>query len=123
MELLAKQFIKNLKNNPFVIGSRYIKHGKNKTNFYRFLLSYLGNKFIKTFKEGQVDFIGKNIDTFGSKILQIDNLVDLKKDNIDFNINDTMNLSPQEAQQELNLVEQEIDQLSYNQLLEQLNFS
>jgi len=70
------------------------------------------NKFIKTFKEGQVDFIGKNIDTFGSKILQIDNLLDIKKDNIDFNINDTMNLSPQEAQQELNLVEQEIDQLS-----------
>ena len=70
------------------------------------------NKFIKTFKEGQVDFIGKNIDTFGSKILQIDNLLDIKKDNIDFNINDTMNLSPQEAEQELNLVEQQIDQLS-----------
>ena len=45
-EVIPK-FIKNLKNNPFVIGSRYIKHGKNKTNFYRFLLSYLGNKFIK----------------------------------------------------------------------------
>ena len=41
------EFIENLNSYPFVIGSRYIDNGKNKTNFFRFLLSYIGNKFIK----------------------------------------------------------------------------
>jgi len=40
-------FIKNLRDYPFVIGSRYIKNGKNETKFFRFVLSYIGNKFIK----------------------------------------------------------------------------
>lgn len=72
------------------------------------------NKFIETFKKGQSEYLGEglNINKLGEKLTKIDILLDIKKDNIDFNVNDTMNLSPQEAQQELNLVEQEINQLS-----------
>ncbi len=44
---ILPDFIKNLKKHPFVIGSRYVKNGKNETKFFRFLLSFMGNKFIK----------------------------------------------------------------------------
>lgn len=36
-----------LKDNDFVIGSRYIDGGSNDQKFTRYLLSFLGNKFIK----------------------------------------------------------------------------
>ena len=40
-------FLDELKNKPFVIGSRYIKNGKNEMKLKRYLLSMLGNKIIK----------------------------------------------------------------------------
>tara|TARA_B110000914_G_C15487228_1_gene458691 strand:+ start:760 stop:1461 length:702 start_codon:yes stop_codon:yes gene_type:complete len=40
-------FLKFINNNDFVLGSRYMKGGKNNLNLFRFILSYLGNKFIK----------------------------------------------------------------------------
>ena len=40
-------FLKLIHNNDFVLGSRYIKGGQNRLALFRFLLSYLGNKFIK----------------------------------------------------------------------------
>jgi len=40
-------FIKILETKPFVIGSRYIKGGKNEMKLSRLLLSYLGNRLIK----------------------------------------------------------------------------
>lgn len=40
-------FLKYLSNNDFVLGSRYMKGGRNELSFLRFLLSYFGNKFIK----------------------------------------------------------------------------
>ena len=40
-------FLDELKNKPFVIGSRYIKDGKNEMKLRRYLLSVLGNKIIK----------------------------------------------------------------------------
>ena len=40
-------FINELKTNVFVLGSRYIKGGKNNMKKIRFLLSYYGNKLIK----------------------------------------------------------------------------
>ena len=40
-------FLDELKNKPFVIGSRYIKDGKNEMKLRRYLLSLIGNKFIK----------------------------------------------------------------------------
>ena len=44
---LLNRFIVNLNQNEFVIGSRYIKGGSCKINFFRFLLSFFGNKFIR----------------------------------------------------------------------------
>ena len=40
-------FLDELKNKPFVIGSRYIKDGKNEMKLRRYLLSVFGNKIIK----------------------------------------------------------------------------
>lgn len=40
-------FLKNVYDNDFVLGSRYMKGGKNKLNLFRFLLSFFGNKLIK----------------------------------------------------------------------------
>ena len=40
-------FLNLLDKYPFVIGSRYIKGGKNEMGFSRYLLSYFGNLFIK----------------------------------------------------------------------------
>ena len=40
-------FIKELKNNDFVIGSRYMKGGKTDITGWRLLLSYVANRFIK----------------------------------------------------------------------------
>ena len=40
-------FLKHLVNNDFVLGSRYMKGGRNELTLFRFLLSYFGNKFIK----------------------------------------------------------------------------
>ncbi len=45
--VLLNKFIKYLNHYEFVIGSRYIKGGSCEINFFRFLLSFLGNKFIK----------------------------------------------------------------------------
>lgn len=38
-----------LKTNPFVIGSRYMKGGQCDLNGFRFIISYLGNLFMKKF--------------------------------------------------------------------------
>jgi dolichol-phosphate mannosyltransferase len=40
-------FLKKLKTNKFVIGSRYVKGGKCDMKLSRFIMSYLGSKFIK----------------------------------------------------------------------------
>ena len=44
---MIPKFIEELKTNAFVLGSRYIKGGKNSMKKTRLLLSYFGNKFIK----------------------------------------------------------------------------
>jgi dolichol-phosphate mannosyltransferase len=41
------KFVKKIKNYSFVIGSRYMKNGKTDITGWRFLLSFVGNKFIK----------------------------------------------------------------------------
>jgi len=43
------KFIKELDKFKFVIGSRYMKGGRNELGFHRFLLSYFGNKIIRFF--------------------------------------------------------------------------
>ena len=40
-------FLEELKDEPFVIGSRYIKDGKNEMKLKRYILSFVGNKIIK----------------------------------------------------------------------------
>tara|TARA_B100000768_G_scaffold160134_1_gene159528 strand:+ start:737 stop:1441 length:705 start_codon:yes stop_codon:yes gene_type:complete len=40
-------FIKYIANTDVVLGSRYMPGGKNKLGFFRFLLSFTANKFIK----------------------------------------------------------------------------
>jgi len=40
-------FLRHLKNFDFVLGSRYMKGGRNELAFFRFILSFFGNKFIK----------------------------------------------------------------------------
>jgi dolichol-phosphate mannosyltransferase len=40
-------FLEELNSTSFVIGSRYIKGGRNETKFSRYLLSIVGNKIIK----------------------------------------------------------------------------
>ena len=40
-------FLKNVHDNDFVLGSRYMAGGKNKLPLFRFLLSFFGNKLIK----------------------------------------------------------------------------
>ncbi len=40
-------FLNNISNHDVVLGSRYMKGGKNELTMHRFLLSYFGNKFIK----------------------------------------------------------------------------
>ena len=71
------------------------------------------NKFIDKFGKGQVDNYQKNIDIFGGKILQIDDLLDMKQQEAyDFDLKEAMSYSQQEAQEELNLLNRDIDQLS-----------
>ena len=40
-------FLKNIPDNDFVLGSRYTTGGKNELTLHRYFLSYFGNKFIK----------------------------------------------------------------------------
>lgn len=44
---LIPRFMIELENKAFVIGSRYMKGGKNHMSFGRYILSYVGNKVIK----------------------------------------------------------------------------
>ena len=52
-------FLDELKDQPFVIGSRYIKDGKNEMKLKRYILSVVGNKIIKF-------VLGINCDEFTS---------------------------------------------------------
>lgn len=44
-----KRLLNKIKKYDFVIGSRYMKSGKNKMSGFRYVLSFFGNKFIKLF--------------------------------------------------------------------------
>ena len=45
--ILIPEFIKHLETNSFVIGSRYMPGGRNEMSFFRYMLSFFGNKLIK----------------------------------------------------------------------------
>jgi hypothetical protein len=71
------------------------------------------NKFIDKFKEGQLSNYQKNISSFGEKLYQIDEKLEIKEmDTYGFNQEETLSYSPQEAEQELNLLEKEMNEIS-----------
>ena len=71
------------------------------------------NKFIDKFKESQLSNYQKNISSFGEKLSQIDTQLEIKEmDTYGFNLEETLSYSPQEAEQELNLVEEEMSEIS-----------
>ena len=110
MRTEALQDLKKKRNDLFVEGlqqEEFMLEGLTDDNKdYR-------NKFRDKFGKGQISNYQKNIDIFGGKILQIDNLLDIKQEEAyDFDLREAMNYSQQEAQEELNLLDREIDQLS-----------
>jgi len=44
---MIPQFLEALNDKPFIIGSRYMKGATNNMKFFRYTLSYVGNKVIK----------------------------------------------------------------------------
>jgi len=113
IDTMRKEALQNLKkkrNDLFVQGleqEEFMLEGLTDDN------KDFRNKFKDTFGKGQLDDYQKNIDVFGGKILQIDNLLDIKQQEAyDFDLKEAMSYSPQEAQAELNLLNRDIDQLS-----------
>ena len=113
IDTMRKEALQNLKkkrNDLFVQGleqEEFMLEGLTDDN------KDFRNKFKDTFGKGQVDIYQKNIDVFGGKILQIDNLLDIKQQEAyDFDLKEALSYSPQEAQEELNLLNREVEQLS-----------
>ena len=71
------KFLDELKTNAFVLGSRYMKGGKNSMKKRRLFISYFGNKFIKfmfkidcnEFTTSYRGFNLKKLDNFSLKII------------------------------------------------------
>ncbi|MDC1280638.1 glycosyltransferase [Pelagibacteraceae bacterium] len=68
------KFLEIINNHDFVLGSRYINGGKNKLGLFRFLLSYLGNKFIKNILSIQCTEYTSSFRTFNLKKMHKFNL-------------------------------------------------
>jgi len=66
-----KRFIKELKFNNFVIGSRYILNGKSYLKGYRKLLSYYGNKFLKFIFQSKLNEFTTSFRGFDKKTLKL----------------------------------------------------
>ena len=67
---LLPTFLKKLNENEFVIGSRYMKEGKNQMGFFRNLLSYLGNKLIKFILNINIDEFTTSYRGFNLRMLK-----------------------------------------------------
>ena len=52
---MIKIFLKNIKNYDTVLGSRYIKGGKNELRGWRFIISKYGNLIIKKFLNSKLN--------------------------------------------------------------------
>lgn len=113
IDTMRKEALQNLKkkrNDLFVQGleqEEFMLEGLTDDN------KDFRNKFKDTFGKGQVDNYQKNIDVFGGKILQIDNLLDIKQQEAyDFDLKEALSYSQEQAQEELNLLNREVEQLS-----------
>ena len=63
-------FLSKIKNNDFVIGSRYMKKGKNKMKFSRLALSKIGNSIIKFSFKSHLDEFTTSYRAFNLKRLK-----------------------------------------------------
>ena len=69
------------------------------------------NKFKDTFGKGQLQEYQNNINMFAGRLGQIDDLLDIKREEAyDFDLKEAMDYSQQEAQEELNLLDLEIEE-------------
>ena len=69
------------------------------------------NKFKDTFGKGQLQEYQNNINMFAGRLGQIDDLLDIKREEAyDFDLKQAMDYSQQEAQEELNLLDLEIEE-------------
>ena len=103
----ALQDLKKKRNNLFVEGlqqEEFMLEGLTDTDkAYR-------NKFKDTFGKGQLVSYQSNINAFGEMMGEINNLLDIKQQEAyDFDLKEAMSYSPQEAQEELNLLNREIN--------------
>lgn len=72
------KMIKLLNTYDFVIGSRYISGGKNTQPFYRYLISYIGNKIIRILLNIKMSEFTTSYRGFNLKRLNQFNLKDIK---------------------------------------------
>ena len=82
--LIIPKFLKELKTNPFVIGSRYMRGGKNEMSFFRNVMSLFGNKLIKFLLNIQVDEFTTSYRGFNLKLLKGFNMSDVSLEGYSF---------------------------------------
>lgn len=68
--LIIPVFLQKLKNNPFVIGSRYMSGGRNEMRLFRNILSYFGNKLIKFVLKIDIDEFTTSYRGFNLRLLK-----------------------------------------------------
>ena len=68
--MLIPEFIKDLETNSFVIGSRYMSGGRNEMSFLRYILSFFGNKLIKSVLKINLDEFTTSYRGFNLKTLK-----------------------------------------------------
>ena len=82
--LIIPKFLKELKTNPFVIGSRYMRGGKNEMSFFRNVMSLFGNKLIKFLLNIQVDEFTTSYRGFNLKLLKGFNMSEVSLEGYSF---------------------------------------
>jgi dolichol-phosphate mannosyltransferase len=82
--LIIPKFLKELKTNPFVIGSRYMRGGKNEMSFFRNIMSLFGNKLIKFLLNIQVDEFTTSYRGFNLKLLKGFNMSEVSLEGYSF---------------------------------------
>ena len=68
--MLIPEFIKDLETNSFVIGSRYMSGGRNEMSLLRYILSFFGNKLIKSVLKINLDEFTTSYRGFNLKTLK-----------------------------------------------------
>lgn len=82
--IVLPEFLNQLKNNPFVLGSRYIEGGKCLMTGRRLIMSRLGNLMIKTFSKVNSNEFTNSYRGFNLKNLKDFNLNDVKNKGYSF---------------------------------------